>query len=122
MDRRLVEFCYGLPRELHGRAGWDRWIVRQAMAGVLPPGVQWRRVKTDYSATLIHDRRQDFAPMTELINGADARLGRYVDLAALRREWAWYQQQEQLTYRLAVTGYRVWRAALLAAWFQHLAP
>jgi asparagine synthase (glutamine-hydrolysing) len=38
-DRRLVEFCLGLPEDQYARAGETRWLIRRAMADRLPPQV-----------------------------------------------------------------------------------
>ena len=46
-DRRLVEFCVGLPSEQKLRDGWTRWILRRSLDGLLPPQVQWRFDKAD---------------------------------------------------------------------------
>ena len=35
-DRRLIEFCLGVPANQKLRDGWTRWIMRQAMDGILP--------------------------------------------------------------------------------------
>ena len=35
-DRRLIEFCLGVPANQKLRDGWTRWIMRQAMDGSLP--------------------------------------------------------------------------------------
>jgi asparagine synthase (glutamine-hydrolysing) len=46
-DRRLVEFCLGLPPQFKIRDGRTRWILRQAMEGLLPKEVQWRPDKSN---------------------------------------------------------------------------
>jgi asparagine synthase (glutamine-hydrolysing) len=35
-DRRLVEFCIGIPEDQYLRDGCDRWLIRRAMKGRLP--------------------------------------------------------------------------------------
>jgi asparagine synthase (glutamine-hydrolysing) len=35
-DRRLVEFCIGIPLDQYLREGQDRWLIRRAMEGRLP--------------------------------------------------------------------------------------
>jgi asparagine synthase (glutamine-hydrolysing) len=35
-DRRLVEFCLGIPGDQYLRKGRDRWLIRRAMEGRLP--------------------------------------------------------------------------------------
>ena len=41
-DRRLMEFCLALPAEQKLAQGWNRWVQRRAMEGILPPEIQWR--------------------------------------------------------------------------------
>ncbi len=48
-DRRLVAFCLSLPPEQKLRNGWVRYVVRQAMAGVVPDEVRWRAGKANLS-------------------------------------------------------------------------
>ncbi|MFN8666072.1 MAG: asparagine synthase-related protein [Gemmatimonadaceae bacterium] len=42
-DRRVVEFCFGIPAAQYLRDGVDRWLVRRAMEGVLPDQIRTRR-------------------------------------------------------------------------------
>ena len=35
-DRRIVEFCIGIPEDQYLRKGRDRWLIRRAMEGRLP--------------------------------------------------------------------------------------
>jgi len=41
-DRRVVEFCFGIPSAQYLRDGVDRWLVRRAMAGRLPDQIRTR--------------------------------------------------------------------------------
>lgn len=45
LDRRVVEYCIRLPDEQKIRHGWPKYILRNAMAGYLPPTVCWRKGK-----------------------------------------------------------------------------
>jgi len=49
-DKRMIEFCLSLPPEQKIKKGWTRMIMRRAMAGILPPKIQWRPGKTNMSA------------------------------------------------------------------------
>ena len=63
-DKRLVEFCLALPPQQKLSQGWSRIVLRRAMAGVLPPEIQWRREKTDFTPAI-----------TRMLSGTDqARL------------------------------------------------
>jgi asparagine synthase (glutamine-hydrolysing) len=41
-DRRLVEFCIGIPEDQYLRKGCDRWLIRRAMKGRLPDSVLYK--------------------------------------------------------------------------------
>lgn len=48
-DVRLIELCLALPSQAKLDGGWTRLVLRKAMEGVIPPQVQWRRSKFDFS-------------------------------------------------------------------------
>ncbi len=52
-DKRLVEFCLSLPARQKFQNGWPRSILRRAMNNIIPPKVQWRRDKTDFTANML---------------------------------------------------------------------
>jgi asparagine synthase (glutamine-hydrolysing) len=39
LDRRLVEFCIGIPEDQYLHNGFDRWLIRRAMKGRLPDSI-----------------------------------------------------------------------------------
>jgi asparagine synthase (glutamine-hydrolysing) len=49
MDRRLMEFCFGIPADQRTRDGMDKFILRNAMRSILPPAVQRRTSKCEFS-------------------------------------------------------------------------
>ena len=42
LDRELMEFVLSLPSDVKMRNGWDRWLIRKAMEGMITPQIQWR--------------------------------------------------------------------------------
>jgi asparagine synthase (glutamine-hydrolysing) len=46
-DRRLIEFCVGLPESQKFDGGWPRLLFRRAMEGILPREIQWRSSKAN---------------------------------------------------------------------------
>ncbi|MEN4018849.1 MAG: lasso peptide isopeptide bond-forming cyclase [Methanobacterium sp.] len=48
-DKKLIEFCYGIPNEMKSRFGWGRYLQRIALQDILPPEIQWRYSKTRFS-------------------------------------------------------------------------
>jgi asparagine synthase (glutamine-hydrolysing) len=53
-DRRVIEFCLGLPAQFKIREGHTRWILRKAMEGLLPREVQWRARKSNIGHAFKH--------------------------------------------------------------------
>jgi asparagine synthase (glutamine-hydrolysing) len=41
-DRRVVEFCIGIPEDQYLRKGCDRWLIRRTMEGRLPDAVLYK--------------------------------------------------------------------------------
>jgi asparagine synthase (glutamine-hydrolysing) len=50
LDYRLVELCLSLPLHLKVRDGWTKWILRRAMAGLVPDSIMWRKDKIGFQA------------------------------------------------------------------------
>ena len=47
LDRRVLEFALALPPEQYRPGRWSRWLMRRAVAPVLPPEVCWNPDKRD---------------------------------------------------------------------------
>ena len=62
-DRRIVEFGLGLPDDQRWRGPRTKWIVREAMQGLLPPALGERYTKAEFSEPWVH--------ALEALGGAD---------------------------------------------------
>lgn len=49
LDKRVLEFCLALPPRMDVRDGYQRYPIRKALDGVLPPRLQWRTDKVAFS-------------------------------------------------------------------------
>jgi len=91
-DRRLIEFALGLPEEQRWRRDRTKFILRQAMEGVLPESVRLRYTKADFSHVLAEGLQslggEDFIHSMEI-----SRMG-WVDA-----------QQVRLMYRDMIADY-----------------
>ncbi|MEZ0369398.1 MAG: asparagine synthase (glutamine-hydrolyzing) [Candidatus Sericytochromatia bacterium] len=67
LDYRLVQFLFSLPSEMLIRQSWSKWILRQAMQGVLPPEIQWRRDKKGFPVPQASWLRRELAPVIKEI-------------------------------------------------------
>jgi asparagine synthase (glutamine-hydrolysing) len=48
LNAGLVEFSFGLPAAFKFHKGYSKYILRQGMEALLPPGITWRKDKTGF--------------------------------------------------------------------------
>ncbi|MEZ4701068.1 MAG: lasso peptide isopeptide bond-forming cyclase [Rhodothermales bacterium] len=111
-DRRLLEFCLSLPPNQKRRMGWNRYAMRQAMQGILPPEVQWRESKGDLGhafnrGLLVHAGE----PLHQAIDQDLGGVGRFVDLGVLQAQYPRLDPP-----RAGQPTHFHWRALSLALW------
>jgi asparagine synthase (glutamine-hydrolysing) len=112
-DRRLVELCLSLPSEQKLRGGVSRFVLREAMRGLLPESVRTRTSKaffdagfTRWAERVLRDERN-----RKLMNLEN--LSPYVDVALVRKSLA--GPVGALPMDLA------WRCVVVSAWLEGLA-
>jgi asparagine synthase (glutamine-hydrolysing) len=82
LDHRFVEFALGLPVRVKMYGGWSKWPLRQAMAGLLPESICWRRNKIAFAAPDQLWLNRHHARMRHKVLDCEL-LARHVDLKAL---------------------------------------
>lgn len=115
-DRRLIEFCLALPAEQKLAQGWNRWVQRRAMTGILPPEIQWRPRKGDLSPNF-HRRLLDFerTRLEQIMLHGSRELQPFVNLDAMR---AAFHEYEKNHARSQGESIQIFAAANLALWLQ----
>ena len=97
-DHRIAEYLYGIPWEFKDHQGKEKGLLRQAMAGILPEEVLWRK-KSPYPKTYDpHYLETVSGLMQELLRRKDAPIYGIVGRDALKNlcsaelSWPWYGQ------------------------------
>jgi asparagine synthase (glutamine-hydrolysing) len=103
LDYRVVEYAIRLPVELKIRQGWTKWLLRQAMADVLPRDIAWRRNKIGFAAPTEIWVSRHLDIMTEKVKGS-ALIARFCDMSRLMQ-----------LYRKLSPNHQ-WRLFSLALW------
>ncbi len=68
LDHRLVEFAFRLPDEWKIRGRTTKYVLREALAGVIPEQIRSRADKVGFRAdpavtwALVEDHREDLSP------------------------------------------------------------
>ncbi len=52
MDKRLIDFCLGLPQEQYTRNGQNRLLIKHAMSGQMPDQVLWSKSRGQQNADI----------------------------------------------------------------------
>jgi asparagine synthase (glutamine-hydrolysing) len=113
-DRRLIEFCLGLPEDQKFGGGWPRLLFRRAMTGILPPMIQWRSTKSNLAPNFHRRFREVDVVADETFN--EACLGPYLRLDRLRSLRARYRASE--TEPMSREALALFRTAVLGMWLK----
>jgi len=88
LDYRLVDWCVGLPDHALVNNGWQKYIMRRGMRGIIPRDIQWRVDKVGFAAPIDRWFRgplKDWA-YERLFKGPATQLSFY-DRPVLERAW-----------------------------------
>jgi asparagine synthase (glutamine-hydrolysing) len=114
-DRRLIEFCLALPAEQKLHQGWNRVIMRRAMASNLPEKIRWRVGKAHLGSNF--NRRlldRDRGVLDDVIVKDPRVIEDYVDVQALRDVYHRYASGPMLEK----DALAVYSAVTLALWLR----
>ena len=88
LDEELVEFAFALPGEYLLRDGETKWVLRQALRGLLPEAVRTRQDKLGFATPGGDWLRTSLAPLVEEILAAPTLAQRgFVAPEKLRERW-----------------------------------
>lgn len=117
-DKDLVEFCLSLPADSKRRHGYDRFILREAMRGILAEQVRTKRRKCDFSGTALRSLRRD--SKEEIDSLFQDRLSQYSDLINLEKSDYVYSKFK-LEDPSVISGFltqSIWKLMSLTKWME----
>ena len=122
LDRRLVEFCLAVPSEQKFRKGFGRVIMRQGLHNILPEMIQWRGDKANMGANFINGLLNINRPLFEqALETHKHSILSYINLDSWQTSWQRLQDYPESNQKINSTtkdNLVVWRATVLALWFQ----
>ena len=113
LDHHLVEFALSLPGALKLRDGTGKWVLREAIRGLVPPRVLEKR-KQGFAVPLRSWFRHELRHRVDALQAGAARIGEYVDERAVARI-----VREHLARRRDHSDL-VWRLMALELWLASL--
>lgn len=117
-DKDLVEFCLSLPAASKRRHGYDRFILREAMRGILAEQVRTKRRKCDFSGVALNSLRRD--SQEEVDSLFQNRLGQYSDLIDLEKSAYVYSKYKTADSSVAngFLSQSIWKLTSLTRWIE----
>ncbi|MEL6493885.1 MAG: lasso peptide isopeptide bond-forming cyclase [Cyanobacteria bacterium J06623_7] len=115
-DKRLVEFCLSLPANQKMRQGLTRMIMRQGLAGILPPEIQQRGDKGNLSMAFeqgLRTHEPDFG--AALLTDDASLIADYINLDITRAAYHSYSRGQNTP----VDVMTIWKSLNLALWFKN---
>ena len=113
-DLRLVQFCLSLPSHHKLHAGQPRYVLRQAMRGLLPDKVRLRRDKYDFAPALADSLLRRRAALVNAITRDRSGLGRFVDMDVARAGLDRLFDQGRSIEGASL--FATWRVLMLSTW------
>lgn len=113
-DRALIDYSMSLPTRAKLQDGWTRFILREAMADVLPPEILWRRDKHDFSAQLREGLRRSPIVSLQGLEAARTRLSSHLDVDRVLALRARLDHSEAPVPGQALQA--LWRIGLWSIW------
>lgn len=112
LDPRLVEYIFSLPPEAIIGSGWNKRVMREALAGILPEKIRRRRWKVGFTtpemAWLI--ARKDY--VNDIFNSDSFNSRPWFDAAAVRDAFG------RICEGTAEETLAVWRVLNLEIWLR----
>ncbi len=114
-DRRLVEYCFAIPPDQKLSRGWDRFVQRRAMKGIVPERIRWRIAKSHWAPNF---KRGLFELNRSLVEQVVLKehplIAEYIDCVALREAY-----RRCRSGRISVAdGMNIWVAVTLSLWLE----
>jgi len=117
-DPDLAQFCLALPSDQKLHLGYDRWILRHALANLRPREITNRIGKADLGPDWVRQLfRLEKANLHDALYGSDT-IGEYVDIGAIRSTYKrLIETSSYITGSLDEVGW-VYDTAILSLWLQ----
>lgn len=114
-DKRLIEFCLALPGEQKMQHGWSRYVLRNAMKGILPPAIRRRGDKSNLEYGLNAGwRRYEGRRLQELVSSRDGEAAGFIDGRFFREAYDRFEAHEASE----ADRLMLWRMMTLSLWLQ----
>ena len=116
-DKRLVEFCYGIPTEIKYKSGWDRFILRSSMKDILPKEIQWRPNKINLISLLkknlfLFEKNR----LEKILYENNELINNYVDLDSIQKIYQEYSKNNAIAYTHVL---HFWQIMVLSEWLKN---
>lgn len=113
LDYRLVEFAFNLPSQVKIKHGQTKWILRQALKGILPQEILNRHDKMGFTVPEVYWMKNDLkSKITEIFASDEFNRRGFVRPGAATKLFSDFLSGKMGNYQL------IWRLYNLEVWFR----
>ncbi|MBN3040051.1 MAG: asparagine synthase (glutamine-hydrolyzing) [Candidatus Omnitrophica bacterium] len=118
LDHRLVEFAVSLPAGMNLQRGWNKLLIRESFADILPEAIRWRRSKIGFEIPQTEWMRNELRP--EFEKWQDRPAGQLRDIIDTRIFFALVKKMTRIKklHRMNEWQKLIVRIFLLDRWFK----
>jgi len=117
-DYRLVEYSFSLPADLKIRDGRTKWILRQAMQGILPEEIRLRKDKIGFATPLRTWLWSNRHRIKELFSYRDLPSSQFINPTFIRDNLDDWLSRQKSIYGEQRAAQEIWRCLNLELWLQ----
>ena len=114
MDWRLVEYALSLPADFKIVGSWSKYVLRQALANVIPEQIRWRPDKMGFTQPEAVWLKR-IQPSIEDVLTNSVHVTQWLDTTLLVKDIARFLGNQTQKTRLWKTGI-LWRAICFEIW------
>ncbi|QUH22612.1 lasso peptide isopeptide bond-forming cyclase [Methanobacterium alkalithermotolerans] len=112
-DKRVIEYCYGLPIEQKIRSGYNRYILRTIMNGFLPEEIRCRVSKANIGLASIKNLLSEKEIMNKIVTDEQNIIKEYVNLESVKDLYSY-----NLLEKISIFKIFAWRIILIYLWLE----
>jgi len=105
----LVQYVFNIPATYKIRGGWSKYLLREAMTGILPEAI---RLRTDKKGFFIPDVEWMTQLKQPLLEYVGPELSEFLDIALIKKHLAGgmeHASHEMLRTMWSIISFAVWR-------------
>ena len=116
-NRELIEYCLNISPHLKNKEGFSRYVLREAVKGVVPEKIRKRVTKSNLAHSLcLSFVDKDFKIIEEHLNNPDDIISELIDINVLKNSWEDLKKNPRKHATRSVVPSKIFSYVVLNRW------